>query len=218
MEVKVVKRILEANEVIAQENARLFAEHGIYVLNLMGSPGTGKTSLLERTLEALRGRWRIGVIEGDIATSRDAERIAQHGVPTVQINTGGACHLDGNMIRGALGEMDFDGIDLLIVENVGNLVCPAEFRIGEDDKAMILSVTEGEDKPLKYPLMFQVSSALLLNKIDLLPYVDFDVERFRENALKVNPRLEIMEISCKTGEGIERWIGWLEERAKGKRG
>ncbi len=218
MEVKVVKRILEANEVIAQENARLFAEHGIYVLNLMGSPGTGKTSLLERTLEALRGRWRIGVIEGDIATSRDAERIAQHGVPTVQINTGGACHLDGNMIRGALGEMDFDGIDLLIVENVGNLVCPAEFRIGEDDKAMILSVTEGEDKPLKYPLMFQVSSALLLNKIDLLPYVDFDVERLRENALKVNPRLEIMEISCKTGEGIERWIGWLEERAKGKRG
>lgn len=218
MEVKVVKRILEANELIAQENARLFAEHGIYVLNLMGSPGTGKTSLLERTLEALRGRWRIGVIEGDIATSRDAERIAQHGVPTVQINTGGACHLDGNMIRGALGEMDFDGIDLLIVENVGNLVCPAEFRIGEDDKAMILSVTEGEDKPLKYPLMFQVSSALLLNKIDLLPYVDFDVERLRENALKVNPRLEIMEISCKTGEGIERWIGWLEERAKGKRG
>ena len=218
MEVKVVKRILEANELIAQENARLFAEHGIYVLNLMGSPGTGKTSLLERTLEALRGRWRIGVIEGDIATSRDAERIAQHGVPTVQINTGGACHLDGNMIRGALGEMDFDGIDLLIVENVGNLVCPAEFRIGEDDKAMILSVTEGEDKPLKYPLMFQVSSALLLNKIDLLPYVDFDVERLRENALKVNPRLEIMEISCKTGEGIERWIRWLEERAKGKRG
>ena len=218
MEVKVVKRILEANEVIAQENARLFAEHGVYVLNLMGSPGTGKTSLLERTLEALRGRWRIGVIEGDIATSRDAERIAQHGVPTVQINTGGACHLDGNMIRGALGEMDFDGIDLLIVENVGNLVCPAEFRIGEDDKAMILSVTEGEDKPLKYPLMFQVSSALLLNKIDLLPYVDFDVERLRENALKVNPRLEIMEISCKTGKGIERWIGWLEERAKGKKG
>ena len=218
MEVKVVKRILEANELIAQENARLFAEHGIYVLNLMGSPGTGKTSLLERTLEALRGRWRIGVIEGDIATSRDAERIAQHGVPTVQINTGGACHLDGNMIRGALGEMDFDGIDLLIVENVGNLVCPAEFRIGEDDKAMILSVTEGEDKPLKYPLMFQVSSALLLNKIDLLPYVDFDVERLRENALKVNPRLEIMEISCKTGKGIERWIGWLEERAKRKRG
>ncbi|RLA81003.1 MAG: hydrogenase accessory protein HypB [Deltaproteobacteria bacterium] len=218
MEVKVVKRILEANELIAQENARLFAEHGIYVLNLMGSPGTGKTSLLERTLEALRGRWRIGVIEGDIATSRDAERIAQHGVPTVQINTGGACHLDGNMIRGALGEMDFDGIDLLIVENVGNLVCPAEFRIGEDDKAMILSVTEGEDKPLKYPLMFQVSSALLLNKIDLLPYVDFDVERLRENALKVNPRLEIMEISCKTGKGIERWIGWLEERAKRKKG
>jgi len=218
MEVKVVKRILEANEVIAQENARLFAEHGVYVLNLMGSPGTGKTSLLERTLGALRGRWRIGVIEGDIATSRDAERIAQHGVPTVQINTGGACHLDGNMVRGALGEMDFDGIDLLIVENVGNLVCPAEFRIGEDDKAMILSVTEGEDKPLKYPLMFQVSSALLLNKIDLLPYVDFDVERFRENALKVNPRLTIMEISCKTGEGIERWIRWLEERAQRKRG
>ena len=218
MEVKVVRDILEANEVIARQNRDFFAERGIYVLNLMGSPGTGKTSLLERTLERPKGRWRVGVIEGDIATSQDAERIARYGVPTVQINTGGACHLDGNMVRGAFGELDFDQIDLLIVENVGNLVCPAEFRIGEDDKVMILSVTEGEDKPLKYPLMFQVSSALLLNKIDLLPYVDFDLERFRSYALKVNPRLQIMDISCKTGEGLECWIDWLEERASGKRG
>ncbi len=218
MEVKVVRDILEVNEVIAQENQRVFSERGIYVLNLMGSPGTGKTTLLERTLERLRGRWKVGVIEGDIATSQDAERIARHGVPTVQINTGGACHLDGNMIRGALGELDLEGLDLLVVENVGNLVCPAEFRIGEDDKVMILSVTEGEDKPLKYPLMFQVSSALLLNKMDLLPYVDFDLERFRQYALKVNPRLEIMEVSCKTGEGLDRWVQWLEGRISKKRG
>jgi len=213
MEIKVVKSILEANEVIASQNRTLFAEKGLFVINLMGSPGAGKTTLLEKTIEHLKDRNRIAVIEGDIATSRDAERIAAHAIPVVQINTGGACHLDGNMVRGGLKEIDLDQIDFLIVENVGNLVCPAEFKIGENDKAMIISVTEGDDKPEKYPLMFQVSSVLLLNKIDLLPYVDFDMEKFQSDALKVNPKLRIMAISCKTGEGLDSWFSWIKERA-----
>ena len=211
MEIKLVKDILEANEVIAAQNRAFFTERGVYVVNLMGSPGAGKTTLLERTIEDLKVRKKIAVIEGDIATSRDAERIAAHAIPAVQINTGGACHLDGNMVRGGLGQLDLDGIDLLVVENVGNLVCPAEFNIGEDVKVMICSVTEGDDKPLKYPLMFQVSSVLLLNKIDLLPHVAFDLERFRADALKVNPSLKIMPLSCNTGEGLESWFRWLEE-------
>ena len=217
MEIKLVKDILQANEVIAAQNKELFTQKGIYVINLMGGAGAGKTTLLERTIERLKGRRRMAVIEGDIATSRDAERIAAHGIPAVQINTGGECHLDGNMVRGGIGQLDLAGIDLLVVENVGNLVCPAEFNVGEDAKAMISSVAEGDDKPLKYPLMFQVSSVLLLNKIDLLPHVAFDVERFRADALKVNPRLEIIPISCTTGEGFDGWLRWLEERS-GKRG
>jgi hydrogenase nickel incorporation protein HypB len=211
MEIKLVKDILAANEVIAAQNKAFFTEHGVYVINLMGSPGAGKTTLLERTAEGLKGKRGMAVIEGDIATSRDAERIAAHAIQAVQINTGGECHLDGNMVHGGLEELELDGIDLLVVENVGNLVCPAEFNIGEDAKVMISSVTEGDDKPLKYPLMFQVSSVLLLNKIDLLPHVEFDLERFRADALKVNPRLEIMPLSCKTGEGFESWLKWLEE-------
>jgi hydrogenase nickel incorporation protein HypB len=214
MEVKVVKNILEANEVIACQNKKLFAEKGVYVLNLMGSPGAGKTTLLERTIKNLKDKKKIAVIEGDIETSRDAERIAAHGVPAVQINTGGACHLDGNMVRKGIEEFDLEQFELLIVENVGNLVCPAEFKIGEDDKVMIISVTEGDDKPLKYPLMFQVSSVLLLNKIDLLPYLDFDVERFKSDALKINPKLRILQISCKTGEGLSDWTNWIEDRLK----
>jgi hydrogenase nickel incorporation protein HypB len=213
MEIKLVKDILEANEVIAAQNRAFFTEHGVYVVNLMGSPGAGKTTLLERTIEGLKVRRKIAVIEGDIATSRDAERIAAHAIQVVQINTGGECHLDGNMVRGGLGQLDLDGIDLIVVENVGNLVCPAEFNIGEDAKVMICSVTEGDDKPLKYPLMFQVSSILLLNKIDLLPHVAFDLERFRADALKVNPRLEIMPLSCSTGEGLESWLKWLGGRS-----
>jgi hydrogenase nickel incorporation protein HypB len=213
MEIKLVKDILQANEVIAAQNKELFAQKGIYVINLMGGAGAGKTTLLERTIERLKGRRRVAVIEGDIATSRDAERIAAHGVTAVQINTGGECHLDGNMVRGGIGQLDLAGVDLLVVENVGNLVCPAEFNIGENTKVMISSVAEGDDKPLKYPLMFQVSSVLLLNKIDLLPHVAFDVERFRADALKVNPRLEIIPLSCTTGEGLDTWLCWLEERS-----
>ncbi len=218
MEIKVVRNILEANEVIASQNKALFAANNLYVFNLMGTPGAGKTTLLEKTVNILKEKTKIAVIEGDIETSRDAERIAAHGIPALQINTGGACHLDANMIRKGAEEFDLEKLNLLIVENVGNLVCPAEFNIGEDDKVMIISVTEGDDKPLKYPLMFQVSSLLLLNKIDLLPYLDFDVERFKNEALRINPKLKIMELSCKTGEGLSEWTSWIEDRLKRKTG
>jgi len=217
MKVSVVKNILEANDRIAQENRAIFDKKNLVVFNLMSSPGAGKTSLLEKTIEALKDELRIGVIEGDIQSTQDAERIAAMGIPAVQINTGGACHLDGNMIRDTFKEFDFDALDLLVVENVGNLVCPAEFKVGEDFKAMILSVTEGEDKPAKYPLMFHESEVLLINKIDLLPYVDCSVARIREEALKVNPGLSIIEVSCKTGEGLSDWYDWLRDKVKARR-
>ena len=216
MKVSVVKNILAANDRIAQENKAIFDEKNLLVFNLMSSPGAGKTSLLEKTIVALKDQLNIGVIEGDIQSSQDAERIAETGAPAVQINTGGACHLDGNMIRDTFHEFDFDALDLLVVENVGNLVCPAEFKVGEDFKVMILSVTEGEDKPAKYPLMFHESKVLLVNKIDLLPYVDCSVERIREESLKVNPDLTIFEISCKTGEGLDAWCDWLKGEIKAK--
>jgi hydrogenase nickel incorporation protein HypB len=217
MKVSVVRNILEANERIAEQNKALFGENRIFVINLMSSPGAGKTSLLEKTIDALKSEMRIGVIEGDIQSTRDAERIASKGVPAVQINTGGACHLDGNMIRETFSEFDFKNMDLLVVENVGNLVCPAEFKIGEDFKTMILSVAEGDDKPSKYPLMFHESKVLLINKIDLIPYVDCDIEKIREDSLKINPDLSIFEISCKTGEGLEGWYNWLRNRVKAKK-
>jgi hydrogenase nickel incorporation protein HypB len=216
MKVSVVKDILAANDRIAQENRAIFDEKNLLVFNLMSSPGAGKTSLLEKTISALKDQLNMGVIEGDIQSSQDAERIAAKGVPAVQINTGGACHLDGNMIRDTFKEFDLDNLDLLVVENVGNLVCPAEFQVGEDFKVMILSVTEGEDKPAKYPLMFHESKVLLINKIDLLPYVDCSVERIREEAFKVNPALKIFEISCKTGEGLDAWCDWLKGEVKAK--
>lgn len=217
MKIAVVRDILDANERIARENRRLFDRKGLLVMNLMSSPGAGKTSLLEQTIEALGGDLRLGVIEGDIQSSKDAERIARRGVQVVQINTGGACHLDGNMIRDALDALDLDRMDLLVVENVGNLVCPAEFHVGEDFKAMILSVTEGEDKPAKYPLMFRESKVLVINKIDLLPYLDCSVEQIREEALKVNPELVLFEVSCKTGEGLDRWVEWLKKATRARR-
>jgi len=214
MKISVVKNILEANDRIAQQNRSLFDEYNLTVVNLMSSPGAGKTSLLERTIQALKSDISVGVIEGDIQSSQDAERIARMEIPVVQINTGGACHLDGNMIRDTFGEFDMANLDLLVVENVGNLVCPAEFKVGEDFKAMILSVTEGDDKPAKYPLMFHESSVLIINKIDLLPYVDCTVERIREEALKINPHMAIFEVSCKTGEGLDAWYEWLKQKVK----
>jgi hydrogenase nickel incorporation protein HypB len=217
MKISVVKNILEANDRIAQENRAIFDEKNLLVFNLMSSPGAGKTSLLEKTIDAIKEDLKIGVIEGDIQSSQDAERIAAKGIPVVQINTGGACHLDGNMIRGTFHCFDFDALDLLVVENVGNLVCPAEFKVGEDFKVMILSVTEGEDKPTKYPLMFRESKVLLINKIDLLPYVDCSVEKIKSEALKVNPHLTLFEISCKTGEGLDAWYNWLKQEVEHRR-
>ena len=217
LKVPVVRDILEANERLAEDNRRIFRQAGLLVINLMSGPGAGKTSLLERTIEALQDEIRIGVIEGDIQSSYDAERISQKGVQVVQLNTGGACHLDGNMIKSSLDALNLDTLDLLVVENVGNLVCPAEFNVGEDMKAMILSVPEGDDKPLKYPLMFQESRALLINKIDLLPYVNCDVGKIRERALQLNANLEIFEISCRTGEGLDGWADWLRQQVRARK-
>ncbi len=217
MKVKVVTRILEANERIAAENRRIFDEAGVYVINLMSAPGAGKTSLLERTIKELNNKIRIAVIEGDIAGVQDAERIGELGIPVIQINTGGACHLDANMINEVLGELPLKETDLLFVENVGNLVCPAEFNVGEDMKAMILSITEGDDKPLKYPLMFQESSALILNKIDLLPYINVNMEKIKRDAKSLNKSLKVFEVSCKTGEGIPEWADWLVKKVKSEK-
>jgi len=217
MKITVVRAILEANERIADLNRQLFDQSNLYVINLMSSPGAGKTTLLEKTIDGVKKDLRVGVIEGDIQSSQDAERIAKKGVPVVQINTDGACHLDGNMIRETFHEFNFNELDLLVVENVGNLVCPAEFRVGEDMKVMILSVAEGDDKPQKYPLMFRESKALLINKIDLLPYVDCSVRKIREDSLSINPELKIFEVSCRTGEGLEEWFEWLKERVKAGR-
>jgi hydrogenase nickel incorporation protein HypB len=209
MKVKVVTRILEANDRIAEENRKRFDDAGVYVVNLMGAPGAGKTSLLERTIRELKPHLKLGVIEGDIVGSDDAERIGALDVPVVQINTGGACHLDANMISEVLDEVPLKELDMLIIENVGNLVCPAEFKVGENMKMMVLSIAEGHDKPLKYPLMFQESSALVLNKIDLLPYMNTDINKVRNDSLALNPKLKIFEVSCATGAGIDAWAQWL---------
>jgi len=212
--ISVVRNVLEANDRIAEQNRALFDEHHLFVINLMSSPGAGKTTLLEKTIDALKDEMGIGIIEGDIQSSHDAERIAKKEVQVVQLNTGGACHLDGNMIRDTFEALDFTRLDLLVVENVGNLVCPAEFKVGEDAKVMILSVTEGEDKPSKYPLMFHESEVLLINKIDLIPYLDVRLEDIRSEALRVNPEITVFEVSTKTGEGLEGWVDWLRGRVK----
>lgn len=213
MKVKVVTQILEANDRIAEENRKIFDKSGVYVINIMSAPGAGKTSLIEKTIKET-AKIKIGVIEGDIAGSDDAKRIKNLGIPVVQINTGGACHLDANMIREVIEDFPLKGLDLLIIENVGNLVCPAEFKVGEDIKVMLLSITEGDDKPLKYPLMFQESSALVLNKIDLLPYTNADVAKIKKDSLSLNPKLKIFEVSCKTGEGMSKWVKWLQSLIK----
>jgi hydrogenase nickel incorporation protein HypB len=210
LKIKMVSRILEANDRIASENRKKFNEADVFVINLMSAPGAGKTSLIEQTIKALHNNLRIGVIEGDIAGTDDAQRIEGLGIPVIQINTGSACHLDANMINDVIDDLPIKDLDLLIVENVGNLVCPAEFKIGEDMKCMILSVAEGDDKPLKYPLMFQESSALILNKIDLLPYIDADIEKIKRDSLSLNPSLKIFEVSCKTGKGLAQWTEWLQ--------
>ncbi len=210
--IKVFTNILKANENIAQKNREIFNENKVYAINLMSSPGSGKTSLLERTLEALKDELRIAVIEGDLQTTKDAQRIERYNIPVVQINTEGACHLDANMVDSVLESFNFKEIDLFVIENVGNLVCPASFELGEDDKVVMVSIPEGDDKPIKYPVMFRKAKVLLVNKIDLLPYTNFNMSKIKEDALNINPNLKIFEISCLTGEGLEAWFVWLKEQ------
>ena len=208
--VQIEQDILAKNDAYARENRAYFADRGVFSLNLMSSPGSGKTSLLVRTVAAWRERSPIAVIEGDQRTSRDADRIRAAGARAVQINTGKGCHLDANMIGHAVRDLNPSGDSLLLIENVGNLVCPASFDLGEAHKVVILSVTEGDDKPLKYPDMFHAADLMLINKIDLLPYVDFDVEQAIEFARRLRPGLEALCVSAKTGEGLDDWIAWLE--------
>jgi hydrogenase nickel incorporation protein HypB len=216
LRVAVVKNILDANSRIAQENRKLFEAHGVTVINLMSSPGAGKTTLLEQMGKHFGDRLKIGVIEGDIQTTLDAERVASAGLEAVQIETDGACHLDANMIQNALADMNLDGLDLLVVENVGNLVCPAEFNVGEDYKVMMLSVTEGDDKPYKYPLMFRESRVLLISKVDLLPHLRCNIDEIKKAARSINPELIIFEISAYTGEGLDDWHTWILEQTAAK--
>ena len=213
MEIKVVRKVLDVNNVMAQQNRRMFAEKKVFVLNMMSSPGSGKTATLEKTISCIMPEVRSAVIVGDICTTNDADRLAVTGVPVVQINTdefGGDCHLAAHVIKKAVDSLDLDAIDLLIVENVGNLVCPAEFDMGEDTRTVVLSVTEGEDKPVKYPLMFRVCDAVLINKIDLLPYLDYDRKEVVRNILQIHPGMPVFEISAKTKQGFGPWIDWLK--------
>lgn len=213
--VTIAENILAANDISAEAIRERLAAHGVRALNLMSSPGAGKTTLLERSIARLHDRLRIGVIEGDIETSADAERIERAGAATVQINTRGNCHLEAHMIGAALDHLDLAVLDLLVIENIGNLVCPAAWSLGEDGRVVLASTTEGDDKPAKYPQMFAVADVLVVNKLDLLPYVDYDMAKVRRHALAVNPRLRILELSCRTGEGIGAWCDWLVAFARG---
>ncbi len=216
MQVEVKTNVLAKNDAIASSLQQIFKEKHIFVFNLMGSPGAGKTSLLEATLQDLAKDYNVAVIEGDLFTSKDAERIHALGVPVIQINTVGGCHLDANMIQDAISDLDLDALDMIIIENVGNLVCPAEFDIGEAVKVTVLSVTEGEDKPLKYPLIFKESKAILLNKIDLLPYVPFDKEKAIKDIRNLNPQGQVFEISCTVKDGLVPWLTWLREQMESR--
>ena len=213
----VLEGVLDANDALAQANRSRFDAAGTFVVNMMSSPGAGKTGLLERTLENLRSRLRIGVLEGDVQTTLDADRLARFHVPLVQVNTdpgfGGECHLDANMVRSGLAELPLEQMDVLVIENVGNLVCPAEFKVGEDVRVMVYSVTEGEEKPLKYPLMFRSADLVLVNKVDLLEHLDFDLELFLANLNAVNPGVGRILTSARTGQGVEEWCSWLARRA-----
>jgi hydrogenase nickel incorporation protein HypB len=215
MEIKVVKDIMGANDQIAQKNRQLFDKNKVFVVNVMASPGAGKTSLILETIKRLKGRLKVGVVEGDISSSLDAEAISQEDVPVVQINTGGECHLDANMTSSALGSLPLDKIELLLIENVGNLVCPAEFKLGEDIRVLISSTPEGDDKPFKYPLMFHEANAVLINKIDLLSYLKFDIEAFSKAIKGINQKAKIFSLSCTTGEGIDKWVDWLLGQVRG---
>ncbi len=216
--VPVVEKVTKANDQIAQLNRELLDRHGVLGLNLLASPGAGKTSLIERLLPLLRGRLRVGVIEGDLATSLDAERAAAAGAPSVQINTGGACHLDAPMVRGALAQLPLGDLDLVIVENVGNLICPAGFALGTHLTVLIASTPEGDDKPYKYPATYRIVDVLIVNKTDLLPHVSFDMERFRRGVEALNEGLLTFPLSCRTGDGVAACAEWIAARARERRG
>jgi hydrogenase nickel incorporation protein HypB len=212
----VLENVLDANDTLARVNRDMFDRAETYTINMMSSPGAGKTALLEHTLERLRNQLRLGVLEGDVQTTLDADRLARFHIPLVQVNTdpgfGGECHLDANMVRSGLGELPLEDIDILIIENVGNLVCPAEFRVGEDVRVMVYSVTEGEEKPLKYPLMFRSADLVLVNKVDLLEHLDFALEQFLGNLDAVNPGVRTILTSARTGQGVDEWCDWLGQR------
>lgn len=210
--ITIERKVLEKNDELAGQNRALFAGHGIFAINVVSSPGAGKTSLLERTLEHLAGRVPVAVIEGDVQTDIDAQRVAKYNVPAVQIVTRGGCHLEANLVRDALKNFDLSHIRLLIIENVGNLVCPSNYDLGEALKVVVASTTEGDDKPLKYPAMFRNSSVLIINKIDLLPYINCNIKALRANALGINPSLTVFETSCTSGAGIPEWTDWLVSR------
>jgi len=214
--VRIEEDLLAKNNRLAADNRRRFHEAGLFVLNLVSSPGSGKTTLLERTLAELKGRFAFAVLEGDQQTANDAERIAATGTPVHQINTGAGCHLDAHMVCHGVDHFDLEQTDILLIENVGNLVCPASFDLGENHKVAVLSVTEGEDKPLKYPLMFQAADLMIINKTDLLPYLQFNLDKCKEFARRVNPKIEILELSCLSGQGMQGWYGWLEREVNTK--
>ncbi len=216
--ITVERKVLEKNDEVAGVNRELFSRNGILALNLLSSPGSGKTSILERTLERLDRNIRTAVIEGDVQTSLDAERIAKFGVPVVQIVTNGGCHLEARLVSDALHRLDLRDVRLLVIENVGNLVCPAAYDLGEAMKVVVASTTEGDDKPLKYPAMFRNASVLIINKVDLLPHLPCNIKTLRSNALGINPSLRIFETSCTTGAGIDGWVAWLEDKVTGRHG
>ena len=219
MEIKVVRKVLDANDRMAEQNRALFKDKGVFVINVMSSPGSGKTTILEHTLTNIMPGIKRAVIVGDVSTTHDADRLVKSGAPVVQVNTdafGGDCHLAAHVIENAASQLDLDNIDLLIVENIGNLVCPAEFDIGEDVKVVVLSVTEGEDKPVKYPLMFRVCDSAILNKIDLLPYLDYEKDLAVESIHKIHPNMPVFEMSAKTGDGFDAWIDWLKQQVSKK--
>ncbi len=211
--ITIERKVLEKNDQIAQQNRVLFQKHRLLVFNIVSSPGSGKTSILERTIESLDGRITLAVIEGDIQTDLDAQRVARYNIPAVQIVTRGGCHLEAGLIRDAIRQLDLSSFRMLIIENVGNLVCPANYDLGEEFKVVVLSTTEGDDKPLKYPAMFRSASVLIVNKIDLLPYLDCDISALTANARRINPSLRIFQTSCKTGAGIPAWSDWLLQEA-----
>lgn len=216
VQVRLESNLLGANDLLARKNRRTFSQQGMLVINLMSSPGSGKTTILENTIEYLNGEINLGVIEGDLYTDNDAQRIEQKGVKVVQINTEGACHLDADMVGKAFNELEGGKLDLLFIENVGNLVCPAEFDLGEDFKAVVMSTTEGNDKVVKYPLIFREAKVILLNKIDLLPYTNFSLEQFRSDLSQINPDAPVFLVSGRTGEGISAWNDWLLREVREK--